>query len=361
MEKKNLQSSSVTVADVARHAHVSKSTAARVLGGYGVTSEKVRERVQASAKALKYRANELARSMTTGKSKTIGVVVGDIENSFFGIAVRSITDVLNAHGFNVILANSDENFDVEREAVNVLVGKQVDGLIVAPANRYEIAHLENLKSLKCAMVLFDREIPSLNVDTVVSDDVEAAANATAQFIDAGHKRLAFVTATQKERRSDDGEWLIPTSSVGRRIEGFLSACSSAGLKKEDSIVVLNSDPDKGLAPDISNLLDQPERPTAILASDSHVALEIFKQAQERNIELPGELSLIAFHNADWTEVTRPTITVIDQPVSEMGRWSAEQLIKRIEGSTEPALSHVIKMKIINRQSVVPPQSVIPPE
>ena len=71
----------------------------RVLGGYGVTSEKVRERVQASAKALKYRANELARSMTTGKSKTIGVVVGDIENSFFGIAVRSITDVANASGF----------------------------------------------------------------------------------------------------------------------------------------------------------------------------------------------------------------------------------------------------------------------
>ncbi|WP_316860201.1 LacI family DNA-binding transcriptional regulator [uncultured Cohaesibacter sp.] len=355
MKKTNLQSSSVTVADVARHANVSKSTAARVLGGYGVTSEKVRERVHASAKALKYRANELARSMTTGKSKTIGVVVGDIENSFFGIAVRSITDVLNANGFNVILANSDENFDVERDAVNVLVGKQVDGLIVAPANRYETAHLENLKTLNCAVVLFDREIPSMDVDTVISDDADAARNATEAFIAAGHRRLAFVTATIEGGREDNGKWRIPTSSVGRRIDGFLSACKEAGIAEENSLVVLNSDPDLGLGASISKLLDQPERPTAILASDSIVALEIFKQAQKRDIEMPDALSLIAFHNADWTEVTRPTVTVIDQPVSEMGRWSAEQLIKRIEGSAEPALHHVMKMKVINRQSVTSPK------
>lgn len=351
MEKKKLQSPSVTVADVARHANVSKSTAARVLGGYGVTSEKVRERVQASAKALKYRANELARSMTTGKSKTIGVVVGDIENSFFGIAVRSITDVANASGFNVILTNSDENFDVEREAVNVLVGKQVDGLIIAPASRYETAHLENLKTLNCAMVLFDREVPSLEVDTVVSDDYESALKATEQFIKAGHRRLAFVTETIESGIDENGELLIPTSSVGLRIEGFLSACRAGGIPQEDSIIVLNADPERGLSASISKALDQTTRPTAILASDSHVALKIFKQAKQRNIDMPSELSLIAFHNADWTEVTNPTITVIDQPVAEMGRWCAEQLIKRIEGVTEPPLRHVMKMKMIDRQSV----------
>ena len=354
MEKKNLHFSSVTVADVARHANVSKSTAARVLGGYGVTSEKVRERVQASAKALKYRPNELARSMTTGKSKTIGVVVGDIENSFFGIAVRGITDVANAHGFNVILANSDENFDVEREAVNVLVGKQVDGLIVTPASRYEIGHLENLKSENCKVVLFDREIPSLDIDTVVSDDQEAAAAVTKQFLDAGHSRMAFVTATEEKDTDADGALHIPTSSVGRRIDGFLLACAEAGIAKEDCLIVLNSDPEAGLGVSISKMLDQPNRPTAILASDSHVALEIFKQAQERNIEMPKQLSLVSFHNADWTEVTRPAITVVDQPVAQMGRWSAEQLIKRIEGCAEPTLRQVMKMKVINRQSVVPP-------
>src|SRR5687767_4674107 len=96
------KSRSVTVSDVAREANVSKATAARVLGGYGVVSEKIRADVLAAAKALDYRPNELARSMTTGKSGIIGVVVGDIENSFFSFAVRGISDVARAAGFNVI-------------------------------------------------------------------------------------------------------------------------------------------------------------------------------------------------------------------------------------------------------------------
>ena len=106
---------------------------------------------------------------------------------------------------------------------------------------------------------------------------------------------------------------FPTSSVGRRIEGFQQACAKAGIAKEDSLIVLNAEARLGLGGAIGKMLDLPDRPTAILASDSHVALEIFKLAQERNIQMPERLSLIAFHNADWTEVTRPAITVVDQP------------------------------------------------
>src|SRR5687768_12316730 len=108
---------SVTVADVARAAGVSKATAARVLGGYGIVSDAVREKVLAVAKALDYRPNELARSMTTGRSGAIGVVVGDIENPFFSAAVRGISDVAHGAGYTVILANSGEDIAAEKDAI----------------------------------------------------------------------------------------------------------------------------------------------------------------------------------------------------------------------------------------------------
>src|SRR3954447_13799090 len=134
-----------TVADVARAANVSKATAARVLGGYGVVSDPVRASVTAAPQALDYRPNELARSMTTGRSGIIGVVVGDIENPFFSLAVRGISDAARLAGFNVIIANSGEELDAEKSAVDLLIGKRVDGLIVTPARCDSIEHLRHVR------------------------------------------------------------------------------------------------------------------------------------------------------------------------------------------------------------------------
>src|ERR671921_2730240 len=132
---------SVTVQDVAQRAGVSKATAARVLGGYGVASAAVKAKVLAASKELGYQPNELARSISTGRSGTIGVVVGDIENPYFGLAVRGISDAASVAGFDVILANSGEELKKEQDAVRVLTGKRVDGLIVTPARNSETRHL----------------------------------------------------------------------------------------------------------------------------------------------------------------------------------------------------------------------------
>src|ERR671938_639006 len=141
MERRAVQKRLVTVQDVAREAGVSKATAARVLGRYGTASSGAREKVLAAAQKLGYQANELARSMTTGRSGTIGVVVGDIENPYFGQAVRGISDCAKGGGFDVILSNSGEDVAAERAAVDVLTAKGVDGLIVAPAVMHEKLHL----------------------------------------------------------------------------------------------------------------------------------------------------------------------------------------------------------------------------
>ncbi|MDR3518535.1 MAG: LacI family DNA-binding transcriptional regulator [Azospirillaceae bacterium] len=345
----------MTVNDVAKRAQVSKATAARVLGGYGGASEDVRRRVTAAAKALDYKPNELARSMTTGKSGTIGVVVGDIENSFFGLAVRGISDVAHANGFNVILANSGENIEAEKSALEVLVGKRVDGLIVTPAHSGDTAHLKAVVRSGRPLVLLDRSLPGFHVDTVVVDDRDAAFNATSKLTEAGHRRIAYVSAVKAAADHFPDGSPIAISSVLERVEGFLDACRQAGIADPERWIRRGgtNEPDR-LRAVVTALMSEPDHPTAILASDSVIALEIFKTLQIMKIPIPAAVSLISFHDADWTSVTNPPVTVIDQPIYAMGRKVAEILIDRVNGDTAPAAFCVMKTRLIERQSVAAP-------
>jgi len=349
----------VTVADVARRAEVSKATAARVLGGYGPVSEEVKLRVQAAAKALDYRPNELARSVSTGKSGTIGIVVGDIENAFFGIAVRSISDTAHRHGFNVILANSGEEVEAEKAALKVLVGKRVDGLIVTPADNRNVAHLRDIVRSRRPLVLFDRPIEGLAADVVATDDRDAAFAATMRLAAAGHRRLAYVTALNAEPPIFTGMEQLYTSSVKARVDGFLAACRAAGIDEPERGICLAGSATAGQQrASVERLLAGETPPTAILASDSLVAFEIFKAAQTLGLGIPADLSLVSFYDAEWTSVTTPPISVIDQPVYDMGTQAADLLIARINGATPPARHCVLPTRFIERGSIGAPRRMM---
>ena len=346
---------SITVSDVAREAKVSKATAARVLGGYGTVSETVRAAVLEAASALDYRPNELARSMTTGRSGSIGVVVGDIENPFFALAVRGISDVARLSGINVILANSGEDVDAEKNAIRVLLAKQVDGLIVTPAQSAEIAHL---KEIACPLALLDRALPELAVDTVTVDDRNAALQATRILTQAGHRRIAYVTAAVLSGDFRGAASRINTSTVRERILGFLDACRDAGVEGAERNIHFGSGRSESAHAVLQRLLQSKDRPTAILASDSVVALDLFKAIRECGLGIPRDISLITFHDADWTSVTTPPITVIDQPVYALGKSVAELLIRRLKGDDRPPERIVLPTTIIERMSVGPSPKLV---
>jgi LacI family transcriptional regulator len=341
----------VTVQDVARAAGVSKATAARVLGNYGTASSSAKEKVLTTAQRLGYQANELARSMTTGRSRTIGVIVGDIENPYFGQAVRGISEAARAAGFDVILANSGEDANKEQAAVRVLLGKRVDGLIVTPASMSETQHLEDIQRSGRPLVLMDRAIPKLKVDSVVTDDRAAAAAATRMLIEAGHRRIAYITATNADDPIYRGPHQISLTTVMERIEGFLAAAAEGGIDTPERYIRLGATRLGASGKIIADLLALPDHPTAILASDSVVGLEVFKAIRTLGMSIPNDLSLIAFHDADWTSVTSPPITVISQPVYNLGIESAQILIKRINGATQSPKRLVLATTLIERQSV----------
>jgi LacI family transcriptional regulator len=344
---------SVTLSDVARQARVSRATAARVLGGYGVASAEARSKVMAAARELGYRPNELARSMITGRSGIIGVVVGDIENPFFSLAVRGISDVAHAAGFTVILANSGERIEAERSVVSVMLGKRVDGLIVTPSRSDDPAHLVEVIGAGLPLVLLDRTIPGLPVDAVTTDDREAAIAATRLLIEHGHRRIAYVTAAVSPgaRFSDASE--IPTESVRARVGGLIETCRAAGIAEPERFVRLNAVDAEHTRAITHELLQGPERPSAIIASDSVIGLEVFRAVRDLGIAVPDELSLVTFHNADWTGVTTPPVAVIDQPVYELGRKAAELVIRRLRDRNASAGHVVLATRLLPRGSVGP--------
>ncbi|OJY02932.1 MAG: LacI family transcriptional regulator [Rhizobiales bacterium 63-22] len=351
MEQMPPRFSSVTVADVARRAGVSKATAARVLGGYGTVSDKARAAVAAAARALDYRPNELARSMTTGRSRAIGVVVGDIENPFFSLAMRGITDVARQAGFTVILANSGEDAAAEKAAVRTLLARRVDGLIVSPAWESDVDHLKEVVRSGRPLALLDRGNAALDVDTVIADDRHAAEGVTRRLVALGHRRIAYLTACDTPDHVFRQPADIHTGSVRRRIEGYLGVCREAGLPDMKPWVRVGASAAEKTRNIVLEMLQAPDRPTAVIASDSLIGLEVFKASREIGLTIPGDLSFVSFHDADWTSVTSPPVTVVRQPVYQLGEAAARLLVERLNGESGEARRLVLQTGLVERGSV----------
>jgi LacI family transcriptional regulator, galactose operon repressor len=340
-----------TVADVARAAQVSKAAAARALGGYGSVSPAMKLKILEAAGRLDYRPNELARTMATGRSGTIGVVIGDIENPFFGLAVRGLSDCATQSGFGVILSNSGESIAAERAAVKVLLAKRVDGLIVAPASMHDKAHLEDVLARGCPLVLLDRDAPGLHVDAALVDNEGAALAATQLLIDAGHRRIAYITATVASDICYKSPGQIALTTVLGRITGLLKASVLAGLREPERHIRLGANNTKAAQVIITDLLSAPDRPTAILASDSKIALEVFRAAKALGLVIPQHISLVTFDDADWTSAVSPTVTVVAQPSYLLGFEAARMLIERIGGARMAPRRHVLSTTLMQRESI----------
>ncbi|MDQ1082234.1 MULTISPECIES: LacI family DNA-binding transcriptional regulator [Microbacterium] len=343
----------VTVADVAGAAGVAKATAARALGDYGAVSDSVRDRVLAAADRLGYRPNALARTMSTGRSNTLGIVVGDIENPFFAQATRGASDVASAAGLDFILSNSDEDPVVEAQAIAVQLAKRVDGLLLAPASSVDPTNLRSVIDAGRPVVLFDRVVEGVEVDAVIAANRSGARTATRLLLDAGHRRIALISTLEHDDVYRAGA-MLTMSSVAERVDGFVSALADAGVADPASFVHLNARRD-GVDTIARRLLTDGSGITAIIGSDSLIALQVFRVARELGLGIPTDLSLIAFDDADWTWVSTPGVTVMSQPIHEIGAEAARLLLRRVRGDVAPPVVRVLDQKLIERGSVAPPR------
>ncbi|HST72847.1 MULTISPECIES: LacI family DNA-binding transcriptional regulator [Kocuria] len=344
----------VTVADVAREARVAKATAARALGGYGAVSDAARSRVLAAADALGYRPNELARSMNTGRSHTIGVVVGDIENPYFGVATRGISDTAKAGGYDVILINTDEEVEAEVDAVRVLLDKRVDGLVVAPCSSWSTGHLAEVTASGRPLVLLDRRLDGLGVDAVEADMVPAARECTRHLVEAGHERIAYVSTADEPAGGYRFGAPLQASPVTDRLAGMAAALDEAGLPRRPEYVRLGARTEADVRRVTRELLEAPEPVTAVIASDSLVGVSVLTAVRELGLRVPEDLSFVMFDDLPWTTLVDPPITVVAQPTFDIGTAAAAVLLERLEGHGGPPRTQSFPARLVRRGSVGPP-------
>jgi LacI family transcriptional regulator len=351
-----------TIRDVAAAAGVSVATASRALGNYGRVSDETRERVRSATQRIGYRPNSVARSMITRRTNTIGVICADISSPYFAGVVRGITDAATQAGFSVLLINTDEDVHKEREAVELLLDKRVDGLVVSAADVCDVAHLAEAQQRGTPVVLFDRISSQLAVDTVTVDDVSATQDAVAHLLGLGHTRIGVLAELRLEREADWvsllGEDLDrergELNASAARLLGYLRAHREAGVTVDPELVTRTGGYDiDGAVAAATRLLTRGDRPTALVTIDNLMTVGGFRAVRELGLELPRDLSFVGFDNLDWTTLVQPALTLVEQPVLEIGRLAAQRLVERLNGADDEPSLVTLPTAFLVRDSTAP--------
>lgn len=334
---------SVTIKDIARELGISPSTVSRALKDHFEISEETKKSVRRVAEELNYQPNSLALSLRNSKSNTIGVVIPEIVHFFFSTVISGIEDVAHSKGYNVIITQSNESYDREVQNVQTLFNNRVDGVLISISTEtFDYKHIEDLKEKGLPVVFFDRIAKVGGSSSVTVDDFLGGYQATEHLIKQGYKRIAHLAG--------------PASLyiMNERLNGYKKALEDAGLPVDEGLIISDSSKDDKAAYDATFKLFNSKNPDAIFASNDVAAMGAIKAAQKYGKNVPIDVGVVGFSNWQFTQLTNPSITTIEQPGFEIGQKAMEMLLKQIESDSEEPEVESIKLetKLIARESTL---------
>jgi LacI family transcriptional regulator len=300
-----------TMHDVARLADVSISTVSALINGAPKVSEALTTRIQGAMKSLNYHPDQIARSLKVGRTHTIGVVIPDITNAFYPSVFQGIEDAARAAGYGVLLCNSNESIDQERAQLATLISRRVDGILLACSGDSSV-YAEALYG-RVPVVFVDRIPRGVSAPAICSDNIEAIRLATQHLIDLGHRRIGLLAGD------------LTLSPHADRLKGFQQTMQSAKLPLSQTYICAGGSRIEAGQRSTAKLLDLPEPPTAIIASNGKLLLGLLRAVRERGVSVPRDLSLLAFDESEWGEYLDPPVTCMVQPAYEMGQRAFEIL------------------------------------
>lgn len=366
-----MKAAKVTIVEVAAKAGVSVATASRVLGNYGYAGAKTRERVEAVASELGYRPNKLARGLITGQTRTIGVIAGDISSPFYAAVLRGISDGVEARGMSMLITNSDETVAREIAATKLLRENQVDGLIVSPCDVMDSPHLKEAAAAGIPMVLIDRKVTGLQIDSVSVENIECSRNGVARLLRAGHCRIGVVAELGRTASQDLPKFLASAGQGGRthlnevstswqRLGGYLAAHRDAQLEIDPALIVHVGEHSASAAQQsVRALLETPDRPTALFCADGLMSSGAMAAIVACGLSVPDDLSLVCFDDLDWMAFVGSGIDAIAQPRRRLGKAATALLIARIKGAKGRARNLKLRPRYLSRGSIAPPPGTTP--
>jgi LacI family transcriptional regulator len=336
---------SPTVKDVAHHAGVSVATVSRVLNGSTVVDSELRQRVLAAVTHLRYRPNRLARNLRTKTTKTIAIVVPDIENPFFVSVARGLEEVAFREGYTVLVCNTDDDPDRESNYLQVLSDESVAGIVVcATDERRSSAQLLKILEEGIALVALDRRLENAPIDGVLSDNFGGTRTAVSYLIEQGHRRIGLIAGPAKY------------APARERRMGYEQALIDHGLPVDPALIKVTNFKSPEAAVATEELLTSVSPPTALFLSSGNVAIGSLRSIHRMGLQIPADISLIVFDDLEWADAYNPPLTVIAQNTRQLGGLAGDILLRRIRGGTEPPQERHLPTQLIVRGSVSrPPQ------
>lgn len=325
----------VTIKDIANEAGVSRATVSRVLNNSGYVKEETREKVLEVMKQYNYTPSAIARSLSTKKTNTIGVIVPQIGDPFFGDVIKGISEVATKNDLNIFLCNTDDDAIKELKFLEVIQEQRIQGIIITPTLAKDHKNknfLRKLNELGIQIILIDGFIKYSGFNGVFIDHVQGGFNATETLIKEGHEKIAIITGRMDTRPGKE------------RFEGYKEALSAYDMIIEDKYILYGDYSYESAYRLTKEILELDDRPSAIFVTSNMMILGCIKALNEYNLKIPDDIAIIGFDKLDVLNIIGMNISSVNGPTLEVGRIAANMLLDALESKDN---------KVIKRTTLIP--------
>jgi LacI family transcriptional regulator len=309
----------INIKDLARELGLSVSTISKALHDSYEISEETKRRVLETAQRLNYVPNPYASSLRGRRSKNIGVVIPEVADSFFSLAINGIESVAKEKGYHVLICLTHESFENEKNILKEFQGGRVDGVLMSVSRETSHSdHILDLMSNGLPLVLFDRVCEEIETAKITTDDFEGGYKATEHLIKQGCNKIAFLGISKC------------LSISNRRLEGYQKALQDYNIDEDAGHIIhcTNDAEQNDLL--IKKLLQQPNRPNGVIATVEKLTTPVYKACMSLSLNIPADLKFVCFSNLETASILNPSLTTVTQPAFEMGKMAAELLFKALE-------------------------------
>jgi LacI family transcriptional regulator len=338
-----MKSQRITIKYIAERANVSFSTVAKALHNDPVINEKTREKIHKIAKELNYRPNVLAKGLRSRKTKTIGIILNDLQSPFYSEIYKAIGDILNKRGYTMLLSDSSYDEELEMKNISTMISQGAEGIIISPVARDSVS-IRALIEDPIKAVFIDNRPSNPNISCVYVDHKEAAQIATEHLILAGHRNILLL----------NGPLRLPSSQDFR--EGYVEALISRGIEVDEKMIKNNPISIERTCDQMRFIFSGEDNIgkddfTAIVCLSDVIAIGVYESALQMGFNIPGTYSLVGYDNILATKYLNPPLTTVHQPKEQTGLYAINLLLDEIENSHNEHRQIILNPVLISRSSV----------
>lgn len=306
-----------TMKDIAKRTGLGLATISSYLNG-GNVREKNRIKIEEAIRELHFEVNEVARGLKTNRTKTIGIVIPELNNIFFAEIITEAEDILRSQGYATMICDCRSDIEREREAVEFLYHRRVDGLIVMPTGMSDSAFHKFIRAGK-PIVMIDRKMRDICCDCILVDNEGAAEDAVNRLVRAGHSRIGMIAGPEN------------VYTARERQRGYEKAVRDNHAAVDEGLVARGNYTITGGAAAMRQLWDNNPDMTAVFISNYEMTVGAMMEINDLGIRVPDELSVIGFDNVDFAKASAPRLSIVTQPTAKIAQEAAETLIMKLEG------------------------------